>query len=721
MRARSPFCGSPPSSRAACSPLSSAPPSSPRCRSRSRSASCRGTTQPGAHYDPYSFAVGVAALFGAACGAMGIFISRIRQMKAELRELDARLEEAADRNWELKEAQERAKSFLEAQGDVIVRRDGDGAHHLCQRRLLRARRLARASELIGTTFRAAGARAGRHRAARPTARASTTRRSPRADGARWIAWREVVGARRRPHRGAERRPRRHRPRRGRARARRRARPGRGREPRQVALPRHGVARDPHAAQRHPRHGRSAARHAAHAGADDLRQGGEDLRRDAAVADRGDSRLLQDRGRPARSRGAAVRRSRRWSRRRSNCSRRARRRRGSRSRPTSTTAAARASIGDAARCARCCSISPATPSSSPSAAASRSSSSAGVGPDEIAFAVRDTGIGIAPDEQARIFLEFEQADGGATRKFGGTGLGLAISKRIVERMGGRIAVESAPGAGSTFRVTVPLPARRRCRGAPALAAARSRRHGRADRRAGRDRGVADGAPAAALGRAHAASCPTRRSRRRCCRSAPGARCWSITRSARDACEALARVAAARPAPHRAGHAGRAPRACRAARRRASPAIWSSRCAPPRSPRGSPRGRRVRACARRRGRRSPAATPPVPNGLSILVAEDNEINALLARALLDKARPSPDHRDQRRGRGRSLARRARGRHAVRPRADGRAHAGQRRHRGDAPHPRASKPSTARRARRSSRSPPTPSPRIATPASPPAWTAS
>jgi signal transduction histidine kinase/CheY-like chemotaxis protein len=82
--------------------------------------------------------------------------------------------------------------------------------------------------------------------------------------------------------------------------------------------------------------------------------------------------------------------------------------------------------------------------------------AGEGPDEVVFRVRDTGIGIAEDAQARIFEEFEQADAGANRRFGGTGLGLAISKRIVARMGGRIAVQSRIGEGACFEFTARLP-------------------------------------------------------------------------------------------------------------------------------------------------------------------------------------------------------------------------------------------------------------------------
>jgi signal transduction histidine kinase/DNA-binding response OmpR family regulator len=82
---------------------------------------------------------------------------------------------------------------------------------------------------------------------------------------------------------------------------------------------------------------------------------------------------------------------------------------------------------------------------------------GIWPNEISFLVRDTGIGIAPEARERIFRDFEQADDRIARTYGGTGLGLSISERIVKRMGGRITLESRPVAGSTFEVSVPLAA------------------------------------------------------------------------------------------------------------------------------------------------------------------------------------------------------------------------------------------------------------------------
>ena len=82
-------------------------------------------------------------------------------------------------------------------------------------------------------------------------------------------------------------------------------------------------------------------------------------------------------------------------------------------------------------------------------------SGALGETMIRFAVVDTGIGISPETQARVFEAFTQADGTTTRRFGGTGLGLTISHQLVSLMGGRMWLESAPDAGSAFRFALPM--------------------------------------------------------------------------------------------------------------------------------------------------------------------------------------------------------------------------------------------------------------------------
>ena len=180
-------------------------------------------------------------------------------------------------------------------------------------------------------------------------------------------------------------------------------------------------------------------------------------------------------------------------------------------------------------------------------------------NEIRFTVRDTGIGIAPEEQDRIFLEFEQADGASTREFGGTGLGLAISKRIVERMGGRIAVESEPGAGATFEFIVPLPP------APALRR-RSIRRARSHRRRRWWSSPPSQCDASLLvrrlGRWGAKACIVMDESAAAaiiCRNGPGMRCWSIPLGVSAAANGVVRDNS-----HSArivlDHPRRAPRAC-----------------------------------------------------------------------------------------------------------------------------------------------------------------
>jgi adenylate cyclase len=78
-----------------------------------------------------------------------------------------------------------------------------------------------------------------------------------------------------------------------------------------------------------------------------------------------------------------------------------------------------------------------------------------GRDSVEFAVVDTGIGMTPEQQAKLFEEFSQADATTAQRFGGTGLGLAITRKLARMMGGDVTVMSEPGKGSVFTVRLPV--------------------------------------------------------------------------------------------------------------------------------------------------------------------------------------------------------------------------------------------------------------------------
>jgi signal transduction histidine kinase/CheY-like chemotaxis protein len=412
-----------------------------------------GTLSQGAHYDPNAFAIGVAALFGAACGAMGLLISRIHQMKAELRRLEAHLEEASDRNWEISEAQERAKSFFEAQGDVIVRRDGGGVityanDAFCAlagrpREDLLATAFALPVEIQGDIANLAdGTRVHDQKIAAP-------------DGARWIAWREVsvrvdagsevqsVGRDMTDRVMAEH---------ALADARDQAEAASRAKSRFLAMVSHEI--------RTPLNGilgmadllgdtplspeQTTYLHAMKTSGDTLLSFIEEML-DLAKIEAGRLDLearpfalaafveeaVELLGPRAQAKGLEI------------CC------------YVDERLPARV-VGDAARLRQVLFNLAGNAIKFTEAGGVSIIAEPDAQLDVIAISVRDTGIGISAEDQARIFLEFEQADGSSTRKFGGTGLGLTISKRIVERMAGSITVESVPGAGSTFRVSLPLP-------------------------------------------------------------------------------------------------------------------------------------------------------------------------------------------------------------------------------------------------------------------------
>ncbi|MEH6951915.1 response regulator [Nitrobacter sp. NHB1] len=409
-----------------------------------------------ADYDPNTFAIGVSFLFALACVALAILSMRLRWMRRQLRKVALHNEALADRNWELKEAEERARGLFESQGDLIVLRDADGLITSVNDAYCVLAQRSRA-ELLGNTFALPVLEQGES-AIETNGTRIHDQRVETALGPRWIAWREGL-VRIDANHPAEQQcvgrdvTNRTETERALGEARDHANAANRAKSRFLAMTSHEI--------RTPLNGiigmsgllldtpltpeQTTYVKAVKASGDALLSLIEELL-DYSKIEAGkidlESRpfilsdliediteLLAPRAQARQLEIAAY---------------------IDEKLPIEVT-------GDAARLRQILlnlagNAIKFTPSGSIALIVEP-----GIRPEDIRFMVYDTGIGIAPDVQARIFREFEQADEQIVRNYGGTGLGLSISERLVKQMGGRITLESKPGAGSTFEVSIPLPA------------------------------------------------------------------------------------------------------------------------------------------------------------------------------------------------------------------------------------------------------------------------
>jgi PAS domain S-box-containing protein len=403
-------------------------------------------------YDPSSFAIGVGVLFALACGALAWLLMRGRSLRARIQQLEAALDDAADRNWELREAEERARSFLEAQGDLIVRRNAQGLVTYVNDAFCTLAGKARPS-LIGRPLDL-----GAREQSETTVFADGTRlydqKIVTRDGERWIAWREALVP---SDDGSE--------------IQAVGRDVTGRVEAERAL---AAARDQaESANRAKSRFLATVSHEIRTPLNGI-LGMTDLLLDTTLTPEQITyvKAAKTSGETLLSLIEEI----------LDFSKIEAGRLDLEARPFSLPAlvedvvellAPRAQakgieiagfvderlpariVGDTARLRQVL--------LNLAGNAVKFTEKGGVSlvvepgdrAHEFCLQVRDSGIGLAAEDQARIFRDFEQADGSATRKFGGTGLGLAISKRIVERMGGSIAVDSRPNAGATFTATLPL--------------------------------------------------------------------------------------------------------------------------------------------------------------------------------------------------------------------------------------------------------------------------
>src|SRR6266566_4907187 len=415
-----------------------------------------GSRSDNSGYDPHAFAIGASFLFAIACVALATLSFRLRWMRRKLRKIALHNEALADRNWELKEAEERARSLFESQGDLIVLRDADGRITFANDAYCELAERPR-SALIGSHFELDVLEQG-DSALESNGTRIHDQKVATALGPRWIAWREGL-VRSDAGRPAEMQS-----------------VGRDVTDRAESERALTEARDhADAANRAKSRFLAMASHEIRTPLNgiigmsglllDTPLTPEQMTYARAVKTSGDALLslieeLLDYSKieagkiDLEHRPFAL---------------------GALIEDITELLAPRAQarkleiaayvderlpaevVGDAARLRQVLLNLTGNAIKFTATGGVALIVEPGIAPNEISFLVRDTGIGIAPEAQARIFREFEQADERIARSYGGTGLGLSISERIVKRMGGRITLESKLSAGSTFEVSIPLPA------------------------------------------------------------------------------------------------------------------------------------------------------------------------------------------------------------------------------------------------------------------------
>src|SRR5258705_2008773 len=413
-----------------------------------------GSTSPNSGYNPHAFAIGASFLFALACLALATLSFRLRLMRRKMRKLAMHNELLADRNWELQEAEQRARSLFESQGDLIVLRDAEGRITFANDAYCELAGQPR-EELIGSRGALAILEQG-DTALQSSGTRIHDQKIETALGPRWIAWREGY-VRNDAGRPAEMQSvgrdvtDRTESERALSEARDQADAASRAKSRFLAMASHEI--------RTPLNGiigmngllmdtpltpeQTTYVKAGKTSGDALLSLIEELL-DYSKIEAGKidlehrpfalSALIEDITELLAPRAQAKK----------------------------IEVAAYVDerlpldvVGDAARLRQVLLNLAGNAIKFTAAGGVALIVEPGIWPNEIAFLVRDTGIGIAPEAQARIFREFEQAAERIARSYGGTGLGLGISERIGKRMGGRITLDRQPGTGSTFEVSVPL--------------------------------------------------------------------------------------------------------------------------------------------------------------------------------------------------------------------------------------------------------------------------